>query len=66
MAGALDCRLSGPRVYADRVADEPWLNAAAPDPDAADLRRGIALAGYDEAKLYPPGPEGLTDYPVAT
>lgn len=43
MAGALDCRLSGPRVYADRVADEPWLNAAAPDPDAADLRRGIAL-----------------------
>ncbi len=43
MAGALACRLSGPRVYADRVADEPWLNAAAPDPDAAALRRGIAL-----------------------
>ncbi|QBX34506.1 cobalamin biosynthesis protein CobD [Paracoccus liaowanqingii] len=43
MAGALDCRLSGPRVYADRVADEPWLNADAPDPQAADLARGIAL-----------------------
>ncbi|WP_405405679.1 adenosylcobinamide-phosphate synthase CbiB [Paracoccus sp. Ld10] len=43
MAGALGCRLSGPRVYADRVANEPWLNAAAPDPDAADLGRGIAL-----------------------
>ncbi len=43
MAGALGCRLSGPRVYADRVAEEPWLNAAAPDPDAIDLGRGIAL-----------------------
>ncbi len=27
MAGALDIRLSGPRVYHDRIADEPWLNA---------------------------------------
>ncbi|TJZ93884.1 cobalamin biosynthesis protein CobD [Paracoccus gahaiensis] len=43
MAGALGCRLSGPRVYADRVAEEPWLNAGAPDPQAADLARGIAL-----------------------
>ena len=43
MAGALGCRLSGPRVYADRVANEPWLNADAADPDAADLGRGIAL-----------------------
>ncbi len=45
MAGALGVRLSGPRVYADRVADEPWLNAAARDPDAADLARGLALYG---------------------
>lgn len=37
------------------------------NPDLVErLRRGIALAGYDEAKLYTPGPEGLTDYPVAT
>ncbi|CAM3245556.1 adenosylcobinamide-phosphate synthase CbiB [Paracoccus nototheniae] len=43
MAGALGVRLSGPRVYADRVAGEPWLNAAAPDPNAADLWRGIAV-----------------------
>ena len=43
MAGALGVRLSGPRVYADRVADEPWLNAGAPDPDAAALGRGLAL-----------------------
>ncbi|MFN3277658.1 MAG: adenosylcobinamide-phosphate synthase CbiB [Paracoccus hibiscisoli] len=43
MAGALGIRLSGPRVYGDRVAPEPWLNGAAPDPGAADLARGIAL-----------------------
>jgi adenosylcobinamide-phosphate synthase len=43
MAGALDIRLSGPRVYADRVANEPWLNPAAPDPDAPAMARGIAL-----------------------
>ncbi|WP_209427582.1 adenosylcobinamide-phosphate synthase CbiB [Pararhodobacter sp. SW119] len=43
MAGALHVRLSGPRVYADRVADEPWINADAPDPDAGDLIRALAL-----------------------
>ncbi|MFZ5750221.1 MAG: adenosylcobinamide-phosphate synthase CbiB [Pseudomonadota bacterium] len=43
MAGALGVRLSGPRVYHDRVADEPWINGAAPDPSAADLGRGLAL-----------------------
>lgn len=43
MAGALGVRLSGPRVYGDRVADEPWLNAAAPDPAPADIGRGLAL-----------------------
>lgn len=43
MAGALGVRLSGPRVYADRIADEPWLNGTAPDPTAMDLSRGIAL-----------------------
>ncbi|WP_375261659.1 adenosylcobinamide-phosphate synthase CbiB [Palleronia sp.] len=52
MAAALGCRLSGPRVYGDRVADEPWLNADAPDATAAapgrslDLyRRAILIAG---------------------
>jgi adenosylcobinamide-phosphate synthase len=52
LAGALGVRLSGPRVYHDRVADEPWLNAAAPDPTAADIaqalrlyRRAMALVG---------------------
>ncbi|MFQ8432358.1 adenosylcobinamide-phosphate synthase CbiB [Amaricoccus sp. W119] len=45
MAGALGIRLSGPRVYADRVADEPWLNAGAPDPKAGDIRAALRLAG---------------------
>lgn len=49
MAGALAVRLSGPRVYGDRVADEPWLNGAAPDPGADDLDR--ALAVYRRAVL---------------
>lgn len=43
MAGALGVRLSGPRIYGDRVADEPWLNAGAPDPLPGDLARGLAL-----------------------
>lgn len=58
MAGALGVRLSGPRTYADRVAVEPWLNGAAPDPTPADLAAGIgrirvavALAGVALAAL---------------
>ncbi len=43
MAGALHRRLSGPRVYGNTVADEPYVNAAAPDPEPQDLRRGLAL-----------------------
>lgn len=43
MAGALHVRLSGPRIYGDTIADEPYVNAAAPDPEAGDLRRGLAL-----------------------
>lgn len=43
MAGALGVRLSGPRRYADRIADEPWLNSGARDPGAQDIRRGLAL-----------------------
>ena len=42
MAGGLGVRLSGPRVYADGVAQEPWVNGAAPDPVAGDLDRGLA------------------------
>lgn len=43
MAGVLGVRLSGPRIYADRVAAEPWLNAGAADPGGAELRRGLAV-----------------------
>lgn len=43
MAGALSVRLSGPRMYADRVADEPWLNPGARDPEAADLGRALTF-----------------------
>ncbi|GBR10395.1 cobalamin biosynthesis protein CobD/CbiB [Acetobacter oeni LMG 21952] len=42
-AGALGIRLSGPRTYADHVAEEPWLNGAAPDPCPDDLVRGLVL-----------------------
>ena len=43
MAGALGIRLSGPRVYGDRVAQEPWVNAGAPDPTRLDLGRALGL-----------------------
>ncbi len=43
MAAALGVRLSGPRSYDDHVIDEPWVNAAARDPDAADITRALAI-----------------------
>lgn len=43
VAGALAVRLSGPRSYGAEVTQEPWVNAGAADPTAADLRRGLAL-----------------------
>ena len=43
LAGALDIRLSGPRIYGERIADEPWVNEAAPDPQPTDIRRGLGL-----------------------
>ena len=42
-AGALGVRLSGPRRYGGRQTAEPWLNAAAPDPDAHTLAAGLKL-----------------------
>jgi adenosylcobinamide-phosphate synthase len=43
IAAGLQVRLSGPRVYADGIADEQWVNDGAADPCAADLQRGLAL-----------------------
>ncbi|TVR44748.1 MAG: cobalamin biosynthesis protein CobD [Rhodobacteraceae bacterium] len=51
MAGALGVRLSGPRIYAEGVAPEPWVNATAPDPAPTDLRRGLALYARAMAAL---------------
>ena len=51
MAAGLGVRLSGPRVYADHIAQEPWVNAEAPDPSAADLRLGLALYARAMATL---------------
>ncbi len=41
MAGALGVRLCGPRSYDGEPADEPWLNAAARDPAAADITHAL-------------------------
>lgn len=43
MAGALGIRLSGPRTYGDARVEEPWVNAGARDPGAADIARASAL-----------------------
>jgi adenosylcobinamide-phosphate synthase len=49
MAGALGVRLSGPRIYNGSVTNEPWLNAGARDPRAADIGEGLAI--YRRAML---------------
>lgn len=49
MAASLGVRLSGPRVYHDRIADEPWINGEAPDPGAEALAQGLKL--YRNAML---------------
>jgi adenosylcobinamide-phosphate synthase len=36
-------RLCGPRSYDGELANEPWLNAGARDPTAADVTRGLEL-----------------------
>jgi adenosylcobinamide-phosphate synthase len=43
LAGALNLRLSGPRVYDGAVTDEPWVNGGAPDPAPQDLGFGLEV-----------------------
>src|SRR5579871_651884 len=43
IAGALAVRLCGPRVYNGELAQEPWLNEAARDPEGSDVARAIGL-----------------------
>ena len=49
MAGALGVRLSGPRIYQDSIANEPWLNEGGRDPLAADIGHGLTI--YRRAML---------------
>ena len=50
VAGALLVRLCGPRVYHGVLADEPWLNARARDPEGSDVARALKL--YVRAMLW--------------
>jgi adenosylcobinamide-phosphate synthase len=45
MAGALGIRLSGPRVYDNRIANEPWLNPAGEDAQGGTVFVGLTLYG---------------------
>lgn len=51
MAAALGVRLSGPRVYHDRVSSEPWINEPGRDATAVDIRRGLKLYLFAMAAL---------------
>jgi adenosylcobinamide-phosphate synthase len=43
MAGALDLRLSGPRIYHGAVTDDEWIGEGRSEATAADIRRALAL-----------------------
>jgi adenosylcobinamide-phosphate synthase len=43
LAGALDIRLSGPRVYDGEVTVEPWVNPTGRDPSAIEMQQGLRL-----------------------
>lgn len=43
MAGALGVRLSGPRIYGGRPADEPWVGDGSPRIGPKELRQAIRL-----------------------
>lgn len=43
MAGGLGIRLSGPRIYDNQIANEPWLNPAGRDPESGTVFVGLAL-----------------------
>ncbi len=43
MAGALGICLSGPRVYDNKISDEPWLNKEAQNPSTDHIYEGLVL-----------------------
>ncbi len=45
MAFALGVRLSGPRVYASGISEEPWLNPNGISPGVDELQHGLLLYG---------------------
>ena len=44
MAGALSCRLKGPRLYAGRIAEGEWLGDGPEDPGPQGIARGLRVA----------------------
>ena len=43
MAGALDIRLGGPRIYSGQLVDLPWIGTGRIDLDAGDIHRALRL-----------------------
>lgn len=43
MAGALDVRLSGPRIYDGMPTEDPWLNASGHDVTGADVGKALVV-----------------------
>lgn len=43
LAGGLDIRLSGPRIYDGRLEEEPWVHAGGDTARAGDIDRGLKL-----------------------
>lgn len=43
MAGALGIKLAGPRRYAERLVDDPWLNTDGRNAAPADIRRALRM-----------------------
>jgi len=43
LAGGLNLRLSGPRLYEGQLTDDPYVNAGGEDPTPADIPRALAI-----------------------
>lgn len=43
MAGALDLRLAGPRMYGGEIVEDHWMGDGRADASASDIRRALAL-----------------------
>jgi len=43
MAGALDLRLAGPRVYEGVTVEDRWMGSGRADADGTDIRRALQV-----------------------